>query len=117
LLGLNGAEIVFNPSATTAGLSEYLWKLEQPAAAVANIYYIGAINRVGTEKPWSFGEFYGSSYFVNPRGQIIAEGPRDKDAIVVADLNLDMIREVRNVWQFYRDRRPETYKAMAELLP
>jgi beta-ureidopropionase len=117
ILGLHGAEIVFNPSATVAGLSEYLWKLEQPAAAVANIYYVGAINRVGYEKPWNFGEFYGQSYFCNPRGQILAEGPRDKDAVVVADLNLDMIREVRNVWQFYRDRRPETYKDITELLP
>ncbi|MGE0103034.1 MAG: nitrilase-related carbon-nitrogen hydrolase [Blastocatellales bacterium] len=108
-LGLNGAEIVFNPSATVAGLSEYLWKLEQPAHAVANGYFIGAINRVGYEEPWKIGEFYGQSYFCDPRGQIIAEGPRDEDAVVVADLNLDMIREVRNTWQFYRDRRPETY--------
>ncbi len=113
-LGLNGAEIVFNPSATVAGLSEYLWKLEQPAHAVANQYFVGAINRVGREKPWNIGEFYGQSYFCNPRGQIIAEGPRDKDAVVVADLDLDMIREVRNVWQFYRDRRPESYSQIAQ---
>ena len=49
MLGLNGAEIVFNPSATHRGLSEYIWRLEQPAAAVANMYYVGAINRVGIE--------------------------------------------------------------------
>ncbi|WP_456426158.1 nitrilase-related carbon-nitrogen hydrolase [Rhodocaloribacter sp.] len=110
-LGLNGAEIVFNPSATVAGLSEYLWKLEQPAAACANIYYVGAINRPGSEAPWNIGEFYGTSYFANPRGQIIAEGPRTEDAVVTADLDLDLIREVRNVWQFYRDRRPETYES------
>ena len=108
-LGLSGAEIVFNPSATVAGLSEYLWKLEQPAHAVANGYYIGAINRVGHEQPWDIGEFYGQSYFCNPRGQIIAEAPRDADALVVADLDLGMIREVRNTWQFFRDRRPDTY--------
>jgi beta-ureidopropionase len=114
-LGLNGAEIVFNPSATVAGLSEYLWKLEQPAAACANIYYVGAINRPGTEAPWNIGEFYGNSYFANPRGQIIAEGPRSEDAVVIADLDLDLIREVRNVWQFYRDRRPETYSATVRL--
>jgi len=113
-LGLNGAEIVFNPSATVAGLSEYLWKLEQPAHAVANGYFVGAINRVGVEEPWKIGEFYGQSYFCDPRGQIIAEGPRDEDAVVVADLNLDMIREVRNTWQFYRDRRPETYGALVK---
>ena len=109
ILGLNGAEIVFNPSATVAGLSEYLWRLEQPAHAVANGYFVGAINRVGHEKPWNIGEFYGQSYFCDPRGQIFAEAPRDSDAIVVADLNLDMIREVRNTWQFFRDRRPESY--------
>ena len=108
-LGLNGAEIVFNPSATVAGLSEYLWKLEQPAHAVANGYFVGAINRVGHELPWDIGEFYGQSYFCDPRGQIIAQGPRDEDALVVADLDLDMIREVRNTWQFFRDRRPESY--------
>jgi N-carbamoylputrescine amidase len=108
-LGLSGAEIVFNPSATVAGLSEYLWKLEQPAHAVANGYFVGAINRVGHEQPWDIGEFYGQSYFCDPRGQIIAQAPRDEDALVVADLNLDMIREVRNTWQFFRDRRPESY--------
>jgi N-carbamoylputrescine amidase len=113
-LGLAGAEIVFNPSATVAGLSEYLWELEQPAHAVANGYFVGAINRVGHEQPWDIGEFYGKSYFCNPRGKIIAQASRDKDELVVADLNLDEIREVRNVWQFYRDRRPETYERLTE---
>ena len=111
-LGLSGAEIVFNPSATVAGLSEYLWKLEQPAHAVANGYFVGAINRVGHEMPWDIGEFYGQSYFCDPRGQIIAQAPRDEDALVVADLDLDMIREVRNTWQFFRDRRPESYQQL-----
>jgi len=43
------------------------------------------------------------------RGKILAQGPRDKDAVVAADLNLDMIDEVRAVWQFFRDRRPDAY--------
>ncbi len=114
-LGLNGAEIVFNPSATVAGLSEYLWKLEQPAHAAANGYFVGAINRVGTESPWNIGEFYGSSYFCNPRGNIIAQASRDKEELLVADLNLEEIKEVRNTWQFYRDRRPETYEQLVKL--
>jgi N-carbamoylputrescine amidase len=117
LLGLNGAEILFNPSATTAGLSEYLWELEQPAHAVANGYFVGAINRVGTEAPWNIGNFYGKSYFCDPRGQIIAQAGRDSDELVTAELDLDQIREVRNTWQFYRDRRPETYGDMTKLLP
>ena len=115
ILGLNGAEIVFNPSATVAGLSEYLWKLEQPAHAVANGYFVGAINRVGIEAPWNIGEFYGQSYFCDPRGRFVAEGSRDKDELIVADLDFDLIKEVRNTWQFYRDRRPETYGSITTL--
>ncbi len=117
LLGLNGAEVVFNPSATVKGLSQYLWKLEQPAHAVANGYFLGCINRVGTEAPWNIGEFYGTSYFVDPRGNFLAEASEDRDELVVADLDFDMIEEVRRVWQFYRDRRPETYHDMTALLP
>jgi beta-ureidopropionase len=113
ILGLNGAEIVFNPSATVAGLSEYLWELEQPAHAVANGYFVGAINRVGTEAPWNMGEFYGKSYFCNPRGKIFAQASRDKDEVVVADLNLDEIDQVRATWQFFRDRRPDSYGDIA----
>ena len=112
-LGLNGAEIVFNPSATVAGLSEYLWELEQPAHAVANGYFVGAINRVGHELPWDIGEFYGKSYFCDPRGKITAQASRDQDELIVADLDLDMIANVRHTWQFFRDRRPETYGALA----
>lgn len=113
-LGLHGAEIVFNPSATVAGLSEYLWKLEQTAAAANNIYFVGAINRPGWEEPWRIGEFYGTSYFANPRGQVLAEGTRNTDSLVTAELDLDLIRQVRNVWQFYRDRRPESYGPLIE---
>lgn len=117
LLGLNGAEIVFNPSATVAGLSQYLWKLEQPAHAVANGYFVAASNRVGEEKPWNLGKFYGTSYIVDPRGNFLATGSETEDEIVVADCDLDMIEEVRRTWQFYRDRRPETYGDMVKLLP
>ena len=108
-LGLNGAKIVFNPSATSRGLSMYLWNLEQPASAVANEYFIGAINRVGKE-PFGDNDFYGSSYFVDPRGQIIGESASDtEEELVIRDLDLDLIEEVRQQWAFYRDRRPDAY--------
>jgi N-carbamoylputrescine amidase len=108
-LGLAGAKIVFNPSATSRGLSMYLWNLEQPASAVANEYFIGAINRVGQE-PFGDNDFYGSSYFVDPRGQIIDGAASDtEEELVVRDLDLDMVDEVRQLWAFYRDRRPDAY--------
>ena len=117
LLGLNGAEIVFNPSATISGLSDHLWVIEQRAHAVANGYFMGAINRVGYEDPWRTGKFYGTSYFSDPRGQFVVKAGTDEDELVVGDLNLDMIKEVRDLWQFYRDRRPDTYGNMVKLLP
>jgi len=117
-LALNGAEYIVNPSATVAGLSKYLWELEQPASAAANGVFIGAINRIGSEEPWAstmnMGEFYGSSYIVNPRGAIEAQASYDQDELLVHEIDLDMIREVRDQWQFFRDRRPETYGPLTD---
>jgi N-carbamoylputrescine amidase len=115
LLGLNGAEIVFNPSATVAGLSQYLWKLEQPAHAVANGYFVAASNRVGMEPPWNTGKFYGTSYIVDPRGSFVATASEDKTELITADVDFDLIEEVRKTWQFFRDRRPETYEGIVKL--
>ena len=115
-LALNGADYIVNPSATVAGLSKYLWELEQPASAAANGVFIGAINRIGKEEPWAdeMGEFYGSSYIVNPRGAIEAQASYGDDELLVHEIDLDMIREVRNTWQFFRDRRPESYFDLIE---
>ena len=108
-LGLAGAEIVFNPSATSRGLSAYLWQLEQTSAAVANMYFVGAINRVGIE-PLGDNDFYGTSYFANPRGQFVDGTASDQtEELVVRELDLDLIDEVRSQWAFYRDRRPDLY--------
>jgi len=108
-LGLNGAEIVFNPSATSRGLSNYLWKLEQTAAAVANEYFVGTINRVGIEDLGD-DDFYGTSYFADPEGKPVDGYGSDSAAeLMVRDLDMDLLREVRNRWQFYRDRRPDAY--------
>jgi N-carbamoylputrescine amidase len=110
-LGLGGAEIVFNPSATSRGLSAYLWKLEQPASAVANEYFVGAINRTGIEKEIGENDFYGTSYFVDPEGKFVGDVANDQKAeLVVRDLDLDLIQVVRDRWAFYRDRRPDAYE-------
>ena len=116
-LGLGNAEIVFNPSAAKPGLSNRLWELEQPAAAAANQYFVAANNRIGHETA-EFGdaapEFYGSSYFADPRGNYVGEiASRDREETVVRDLDLDLITQVRNDWQFYRDRRPDSYARTA----
>jgi beta-ureidopropionase len=113
-LGLAGAQIVFNPSATSRGLSSHLWQLEQTASAVANGYFVGAVNRVGIE-PLGDDDFYGTSYFADPRGQLIGGAASDNDEeVVVRDLDLDLITEVRDTWQFYRDRRPDAYGPLVQ---
>jgi beta-ureidopropionase len=117
VLGLKGAELVFNPSATVESLSKYLWELEQPAHAVANGYWIAAINRVGVEEPLNSARFYGSSYFCDPRGQIQAKASDSEDEVLVHDVDYEVNRKVRNTWQFLRDRRPELYGELTELLP
>ena len=113
-LGLAGAKIVFNPSATSRGLSAYLWQLEQPASAVANEYFVGAINRVGVEDLGT-NDFYGQSYFVSPRGQFVGEVASTTDEeVVVRDLDMDLLKEVREQWAFYRDRRPDMYEPLTD---
>ncbi|MGL4340757.1 MAG: nitrilase-related carbon-nitrogen hydrolase [Rhodoglobus sp.] len=118
-LGLGGAQIVFNPNATKPGLSNRLWEIEQPAAAAANGYFVASCNRVGREDN-EFGDlavtFYGNSYVVDPRGNMIGDyGSGEHEEIVIRDLDMDMITQVRDDWQFYRDRRPESYTSMSQL--
>jgi beta-ureidopropionase len=116
VLGLHGAELVFNPSATSRGLSMHLWKIEQTAHAIANGYFVGTINRIGQERDLGPNDYYGSSYFCDPRGQFVGAVASEKDEeLLIRDLNMELVREVRNTWQFYRDRRPELYGDMVAL--
>jgi N-carbamoylputrescine amidase len=113
-LGLNGAELVFIPSATSRGLSMHLWKIEQTSHAIANGYFVGTINRVGKE-PLGDNDYYGTSYFCDPRGQFVGEvGSDTSEELIVRDLDLDKIDEVRQTWQFYRDRRPDAYQELVQ---
>jgi N-carbamoylputrescine amidase len=91
-----------------------LWQLEQPASAVANEYFIGAINRVGIEDLGD-NDFYGTSYFVDPEGKMVgAVGDANEAELIVRDLDMELLAEVRNRWAFYRDRRPDAYEGLVE---
>jgi beta-ureidopropionase len=111
-LALNGAEIMLVPTAT-AGMSRYLWDLELRAHAVDNVFYVGGVNRVGIDSGGGPNTFYGSSMWVSPRGEIIAQGSDTDDDVVVADLDLAVIPEIRNQWGFFRDRRPDLYGVLS----
>jgi beta-ureidopropionase len=120
--GLNGAEIVFNPSATVGALSEPMWSIEARNAAISNSYFVGGINRIGTEtfpneftsangKPAhkDFGHFYGSSYVAAPDGSRTPSLSRIQDGVMVAEVDLNLIRQVRDMWLFQQTGRHELY--------
>ena len=109
-LGLNGAEMVFIPSATSRGLSEYLWRIEQVSHAVANGYFVGTINRVGHRAASATTTSTARATSAIPRGQFIGGvGSAHDEELIVRDMDLDVVHQVRQTWQFYRDRRPEPY--------
>ena len=120
--GLNGAEIVFNPSATVGGLSEPMWSIEGRNAAIANNYYVASINRVGTEHfpnkftsgdggeaHNDFGHFYGSSYVAGPDASRTPSLSRSRDGLMVCDVNLGLCRQVKDKWGFQMTARYDMY--------
>ena len=116
VLGLDGAEIVFVPTATT-GMARYLWDLELRAHAVANIYYVCGVNKVGVDAGGSSRNHHGASVIVNPRGEILGQASDTRDDIVIADVDLSVIPELRALWGYYRDRRPDMYGPVVEQGP
>jgi N-carbamoylputrescine amidase len=114
VLGLNGAEIVFVPTATT-GMTRYLWDLELRAHAVANIYYVCGVNKVGVDVGGSARNHFGSSLVVNPRGEVMAQASDTREDVIVVDIDLSVIPEMRALWGYYRDRRPDLYGPLAEV--
>jgi beta-ureidopropionase len=121
IYGVKGAEVVFNPSATGGRRSELVWELEQQAHALANGYFVGALNRVGRGRPYDSAAFFGKSYFCNPLGELIVQAGRGVEEVLIADLDLDEIQSSRESWhtnRLYLDRRPATYHEMfAEGIP
>ncbi|KAL3857684.1 hypothetical protein ACJMK2_012326 [Sinanodonta woodiana] len=122
MYGINGAEIVFNPSATVGALSEPLWPIEARNAAIANSYFTCPINRVGTEefpneftsgdgKPAhkDFGHFFGSSYVAAPDGSRTPGLSRTRDGLLVAEMDLNLCRQIKDKWGFRMTQRLDLY--------
>ncbi|XP_005901639.2 beta-ureidopropionase [Bos mutus] len=122
MYSINGAEIIFNPSATIGALSESLWPVEARNAAIANHCFTCAINRVGREHfpneftsgdgkkaHQDFGYFYGSSYVAAPDGSRTPGLSRTRDGLLVAELDLNLCRQVNDIWGFKMTGRYEMY--------
>jgi len=113
VLGLRGAEIVFVPTATTF-MTRYLWDLELRAHALANIYYVCGVNKVGVDAGGSSRNHFGNSMIINPRGEILVEANNTGEDIAIAEVDLSVIPELRALWGYYRDRRPDQYGPLVE---
>ena len=121
LSSLLGASILFYP--TAIGWHPYekerhgaaqreAWKTVQRGHAIANGVYVAAVNRIGLEKstPQSTGiEFWGSSFIADPQGVILAEASLDKEEVLVADVDVAHLEDIRRNWPFLRDRRIDAY--------
>jgi N-carbamoylputrescine amidase len=114
-LALAGADIIFVPTATPAG--RHMWEVELRAMAIANVLWVGGVNRVGRDRgdAASDMDFYGQSLFSAPTGEIVAQATTDGDEIVYADVETEQSNKLRQEWGFFRDRRPELYEAITAL--
>ena len=126
LTAIQGAQVLFYPTAIgwhPAEKAEFgkaqhdAWRTIQRAHAIANGVYVGVVNRVGKEYGDIRGnraqgeglEFWGGSFISDPFGQVIAEASHDKEEILVADIDVKRMEDVRRNWPFLRDRRIESY--------
>ncbi len=119
ILGLKGAEIIFFPSAIGSEpdhpeySSQRAWETVITSHAITNGLFVAAINRVGIEDDMTF---YGGSFISNPYGEVLAKGDNESDTLITATLELKEIQKFRNLLQFYRDRRPDTYQELLKTL-
>jgi N-carbamoylputrescine amidase len=130
LTALQGANILFYPTAIgwhpaekeQWGQAQHdAWHTMQRAHAIANGVFVAAVNRVGLEfgdvrgnrVPGDGIQFFGGTFLCDPFGRIIAQASHDKEEILIAKIDLNLIDEVRRNWPFLRDRRVETYSPIA----
>jgi N-carbamoylputrescine amidase len=128
LTALRGAVVLFYPTAIGWHPSEKVehgadqhsaWQTIQRSHAIANGTYVAVVNRVGHEIPPGGGdglEFWGSSFLADPLGVVVAEASPDREEILVGEISLPRIEDVRRNWPFLRDRRIDAYAGIDQRL-
>lgn len=109
-LALAGCDLMFVPTATAAGAS--IWELELQAHAVANLMWVGGVNRVGVDQGGGPTDFYGRSFFASPPGEVVSNLGGEHDAILHQEIDTGISARLRDEWGFFRDRRPDAYGAL-----
>ncbi len=124
LTALRGASVIFYPTAigwhphekeVFGAAQRDAWRTIQRSHGIANGVYVAAVNRVGHEKPSNGGagiEFWCSSFLCDPFGVVVAEGSTDREEVLIGEVDLARIEEVRRNWPFLRDRRIDAYEGL-----
>jgi N-carbamoylputrescine amidase len=105
ILALKGAEIVFAPTAC-AFKSQHIWQTVITGNAISNSIFVMRVNRVGSEETQ---DFYGMSFCANPEGELLGGPTGRQDGILLADVNLESLGEIRREWPILKERRPDLY--------
>lgn len=114
IIGTRGADLLLVPTASFGKHYRPLWEIELRAYAYQNVYYVGGVNKVGVDQGVkNQNHYYGSSLLVSPRGEVLARAGDERDEIIYGEMDLGLIEEMRNIYGFYRDRRPELYAELA----
>ena len=124
-VSLNGAEIIFYPTAigglngeSEAEVSNFhnAWQTVQCGHAVANGAYVAAANRVGIEKSkdGSSINFWGGSFCSDPYGNVVSKASKSEEQILFADVDFNLVRDFRRTWPFFRDRRADSYSVLGK---
>jgi beta-ureidopropionase len=111
-LALAGADVILVPTATPAG--GHMWEVELRAMAVANLLWVGGVNRVGRDRGGAVSDmdFYGGALIAAPSGQVTAAAETAGDEIIMSEIDTAVSKKLRDDWGFFRDRRPDIYGAL-----
>ena len=113
ILALKGAQIILSPTAAASFASRLTWEKSISANAIANGIYIFRVNRVGKEERQ---EFYGGSFCVNPEGDMVGSPSGSQEGVILCSIDLKMVDRVRKEWGFLKDRRPEMYEEIKNVM-
>jgi beta-ureidopropionase len=112
-LALNGADLIFVPTATPAGKD--MWDVELRSIAIANLLWVAGVNRVQRDVNGSEMDFYGKSLVAGPSGAVVAAASEAEEEILYAVIDTEQSQQLREEWGFFRDRRPEIFGAITRL--
>jgi N-carbamoylputrescine amidase len=115
VLALGGADVILIPTATYRAWIQESWEIELRAHAIANSVFVGGVNKVGADVDGAEGRpHFGGSLFIDPRGRVVVRADNESDMIIYGEVNRAQVEDTRDLWGFFRERRPEQYGSLVD---